>query len=346
MEKTINRLLLKETELASIDSLLQEITSQYQSVESAEFLQVAATYAQEMPGRIRGFLNNFKLVEPSSGACMISGCQIVDEQIGQTPSHWMFKSESSPTLKEEIYLTLLGTLLGDVIAWATQQDGHIVHDIMPIRSHEDEQLGSGSKQLLWWHTEDAFHAYRGDYLGMMCLRNPDNVATTYACMDMVDLSERQIDLLFEPRYTIRPDKSHDIKNSSPLQRVETDRLQQLAYQQVEQMNHSPQKVSVLFGDKQSPYLRIDPFFMDPLSNDDEAQAALDTLVKSIDENVTDLVLHPGDVLFIDNYRTVHGRKPFSARYDGRDRWLKRINIARDLRKSRSSRLSSWSRVIH
>ena len=85
--------------------------------------------------------------------------------------------------------------------------------------------------------------------------------------------------------------------------------------------------------------------MDRLSDDEEAQAALDSLVKSIDENLTDLVIQPGDVLFIDNYRTVHGRRPFAARYDGQDRWLKRINIARDLRKSRSSRQFSWSRVI-
>jgi enduracididine beta-hydroxylase len=35
----------------------------------------------------------------------------------------------------------------------------------------------------------------------------------------------------------------------------------------------------------------------------------------------------------------------SARYDGTGRWLKRINIARDLRKSRAFRVSSDSRII-
>jgi alpha-ketoglutarate-dependent taurine dioxygenase len=57
------------------------------------------------------------------------------------------------------------------------------------------------------------------------------------------------------------------------------------------------------------------------------------------------VLEPGDFVFIDNYRAVHGRKPFKARYDGNDRWLKRINITRDLRKSRDARLSSTERLI-
>lgn len=41
--------------------------------------------------------------------------------------------------------------------------------------------------------------------------------------------------------------------------------------------------------------------------------------------------------FLDNCRIVHERKPFKARHDGTDRWLKRLNVACDLRKSRSSR---------
>jgi alpha-ketoglutarate-dependent taurine dioxygenase len=69
------------------------------------------------------------------------------------------------------------------------------------------------------------------------------------------------------------------------------------------------------------------------------------LIKLIDESLTDLVLQAGDICFIDNYRAVHGRRPFKARYDGTDRWLKRVNIARDLRKSRGLRVSNLSRVI-
>jgi enduracididine beta-hydroxylase len=59
-----------------------------------------------------------------------------------------------------------------------------------------------------------------------------------------------------------------------------------------------------------------------------------------------LVLEPGDYVFIDNYRTVHGRKPFKARYDGNDRWLKRTNITKDLRKSRAARISCTDRLIY
>ncbi len=92
-------------------------------------------------------------------------------------------------------------------------------------------------------------------------------------------------------------------------------------------------------------MRLDPYFMEHLDDDPEAQEALDALVEQIDTNLKDLTLKSGDICFIDNYRVVHGRKPFTARYDGNDRWLKRLNIVRDLRKSRSSRGSAQSLIL-
>jgi len=38
----------------------------------------------------------------------------------------------------------------------------------------------------------------------------------------------------------------------------------------------------------------------------------------------------GDLLCIDNRRTVHGRTAFSPRYDGFDRWIQRSFVVRDL----------------
>ena len=74
--------------------------------------------------------------------------------------------------------------------------------------------------------------------------------------------------------------------------------------------------------------------------------ALDTLTKGIDDRLTGLAMRPGDILMIDNYTTVHGRQPFRPTFNGRDRWLKRINISRDLRRSRDNRTAADSRVIY
>ncbi len=345
----MDQIILSDSEVHSIQSLISNIVSQSSSIEEPNFIQDANIYAHELPKRIRKFLNTFRLTEPPSGICIISGYPINDCKIGETPSHWNWKFEVSKTLEETIFLILLGSLLGDVFGWITQQDGRIVHNVVPIKEHENEQLGSGSKQPLSWHIEDAFHPYRGDYIGLMCLRNPDRVPTTFVSIDMVDLlrlEPKQIKILFESRFLICPDESHLKKNRSDLQKQpqELDTLLDSSYSKIDQMNNSPGKLPVFFGSPTSPYLRIDPYFM-PSLDDEEAQLALDTLVREIDSKIMELVLQPGDYCFINNYKSVHGRKAFQARLDGSDRWLKRVNITRDIRKSRDSRTSCMSRII-
>ena len=314
----MHRLELTEGEVGAILPLVKEVASQHGSVEEADFLDSASTYAQELPRRLRRFLNAFRLREPS-GVCVISGYPVDDSKIGKTPGHWRKEPGSSSTMEEEVFLNLCGALLGDAIAWSHQRDGLICQDLVPIEGHKDEMLGSGSELELVWHTEDARYPYRGDYIGLMCLRNPDAVPTTFASIDEVRLDPDQVEVLFEPRFVFRPDPSHP---------TDSER----------------EKAPVLFGDPRSPYVRFDPYSMDRPETE-EARSAMDYLIRAVDENVTGVALLPGECLFIDNYKAVHGRSSFKARFDGTDRWLKRINIARDLRKSRDVRKAPASRVI-
>jgi len=341
----INTLSLEASECDRIEPLLDEITSQYTSLEDENFLKDVPLFAHELPRRVRTFLNDFGMLEPQSGACMIRGYPVDFSRIGPTPEHWHNKPRVSRVLREEILLMLFGSLLGDAIGWATQQDGHLVHDIMPIKGLEQEQLGTGSEQLLWWHNEDAFHPFRGDYIAMMCLRNPDRVATTMACIDDVRLTKEQVKILFSPHFVIRPDESHQAKNKGSAKLDDGDDSLLAAYKQINQMNTAPQKIAVLYGDPAAPYLRIDPYFMDEVE-DEVVQNALNALIKSLEDALIDVALQPGEFLFIDNYKTVHGRRPFKARYDGNDRWLMRINITKDVRKSRAARRSCTSRVLY
>jgi Fe(II)/alpha-ketoglutarate-dependent arginine beta-hydroxylase len=319
---------------------LRELTDRFRSAENPEFLSQASVFAHELPRRVRQALNEFRLYEPASAVCRIAGYAIDDDAIGPTPAHWKERQTRCIPVQEEILLVLLGSLLGDPIAWATQQDGAVVHDIAPIKKHENEQLGSGSAQELTWHTEDAFHPFRGDYLGMMCLRNHDRVPTTFAALDIASLSPEHVALLFAPHYTIRPDESHLRKNridpaAAPLA---------TAHDRIDEMNTRPEKIAVLFGSPDSPYCRIDPYFMDPPELP-EAREALEQLIALIDARLEDMVLEAGEFCFIDNFKAVHGRRPFKARFDGTDRWLKRVNITRNLRLSRTARPAPESRLI-
>ncbi len=310
---------LTHEEVEEILPLVKEIASRHDSVEEADFLDSVITYAQELPRRIREFLNAFRLREPS-GVCVISRYPVADSKIGKTPAHWRKWPVDSSTLEEEVFLNLCGALLGDAIAWAHQRDGLICQDLIPIKEHQHAMLGSGSEVDLVWHTEDARYSYRGDYIGLMCLRNPDKVPTTYASIDDMDLDPRQVDVLFKPQFVFHPDPSHPTDTES-------------------------ETAAILFGDKGSPYVRFDPYSMDT-PQDREACQAFHYLQEKINEKITGVALEPGDVLFIDNYKAVHGRSSFKARFDGTDRWLKRITIARDLRASRSVREAPASRLIH
>ncbi|HEX7333135.1 MAG TPA: guanitoxin biosynthesis L-enduracididine beta-hydroxylase GntD [Pyrinomonadaceae bacterium] len=340
----MNKLSLSHYEIQSIESLLHDISSRYHSVDDLDFLLEVSFFAHELPRRLRRFLTEFKLLEPPAGVCLISGYPINQNKIGSTPSHWNDKAAVSRTLEEEMLFILCASLLGEPFGWVTQQDGHIIHEVLPIKEYAQEQISVGSEQTIWWHNEDAFHPYRGDYVGLMCLRNPDNVATTVAPVDAMDLEHSQFKVLFEPRFTILPDKSHQKEANTEAPEHDGESLE-LAFQKIAEMGIGREKVPILIGTPDSYYIRIDPYFMDSLDHDEEARAALDKLVNTIDERLNQVVLQPGDICFIDNYKAVHGRESFRAKYDGTDRWLKRINITRDLRKSRGSRSHTASRLI-
>lgn len=343
---TLYQISLNEAEQNGLESLLQNLSQRYSSVEDKDFLENSRLYSHELPLRLKKTIDRYAYREDGAGYCRISGYPLDMATLTPTPNDWANRVEPSPTIREEMFLVLCSCLLGDPIAWATQQNGYLVHDIMPMKKYEHEQLGFSSKELLTWHVEDAFHDYRGDYLGMMCLRNPTATATLFASIADIELSERDLALLAKPVYTIRPDESHKAKNK-------VDGLAQAdieagdltsSYDFIEQLSTKPDPIPVLFGDLRDPYLRVDPFFMEE-PDDTECAAALDRLVHAIEDKMQHLVLQPGETLFVDNFRAVHGRLPFEAKYDGSDRWLKRVNVARDLRKSRARRRNAIDRRI-
>lgn len=340
---------LSQKEVSAVKAQTAEISRRFESVEDEEFLEQALTRAQELPDGLREFLNKFRLTE-NSAACVISGYPVDDTMIGPTPSHWVERPVAR-TLQADIFFLLCASLLGDPVAWSTQQDGRIMHDVLPIKGHEFEQLGTGSRELLTWHTEEAFHPLRADYIGLLCLRNPDGIETTYATIDDLlrghGLSDEILSMLREPIFAIRPDRSHLPVNagSAPLTGKRAE-LTQKCYEWIMAIDQDPEKVPILYGAEEAPYIRLDPYFMDKTASDARAARALEEICRLIDMNLKNHSLAPGEVLFLDNYRAVHGRKAFRARFDGTDRWLKRLSVTRDLRKSRARRVNAASRIMY
>jgi Fe(II)/alpha-ketoglutarate-dependent arginine beta-hydroxylase len=342
----MDRIEITREELVEARPLIRMVAARYGKPDNDEFLNDVSAIAHELPRRIRKALCHFRLFEPASAVLVVSGWKVDDEKIGPTPRHWKQHTAENDTREEEMFFLLLASLLGEAIGWSTQQDGRVVHDVLPIKGHEHEQIGTGSEELITPHVEDAFHPYRADYLGLMCLRNPDRVPTTFAPISSVRLSEEALTILSSPHFVIRPDNSHLPKNACAGRRTpEEEALVRKAYRKVEQMAGNPERIPILSGDLKTPYVRMDAYFMDP-PEDPAARATFADLQRKVDEALQDCVMAPGEICFIDNFQALHGRKPFKARFDGRDRWFKRINVVRDLRKSRDARQSAASRVMY
>ncbi|WMP19412.1 guanitoxin biosynthesis L-enduracididine beta-hydroxylase GntD [Thiothrix lacustris] len=348
----ITKLMLTSEEARQTQSLLGSLAREFNTPEDTAFLHDAVVSSHELPQRVRRFLNDFRLKESADAAiCIISGYPIDNSKIGLTPLDRSSKNDTQRTLEEQMLLVLCGSLLGDPVGWSTQQAGHMVHDISPVKGQETDQTGSSSKEELYFHTEDAFHPYRGDYLGMMCLRNERQAATRVASSKVLaELPEDVIRILFQPRFAIRPDASqfekHRFAKVDDLGEEDFETFCAYSDAKIHKMQHEPEPIAILFGNTTDPYIRVDcSVYMDAL--DPEADAAIQVFTKAFNAALVDLELESGEICFIDNFRAVHGRTPFKypARYDGNDRWMKRINLTRDLRKSRDMRMTSTSRII-
>jgi Fe(II)/alpha-ketoglutarate-dependent arginine beta-hydroxylase len=339
----MDQISLTAAEVADCRAVVGELAASFVSVEDHDLLAKLSVYAHELPRSLRSRLNAFRLCE-SSAAVVVSGFPVDEDRIGPTPPNWGGQVDPVCTFPEDAFFMLCASLLGEPFGWATQQGSRLLHDIVPIRGHEELQLNSASTARIWWHVEDAFHPFRAEYLGMMCLRNPDRVATTYAPVTSVKLAPDVVEVLFQRRFVIRPDESHQIEADSDL--AGGGALVRRSYERVGRMRDEPTRIAVLFGDPEAPYLRLDPYFMDRTPDDPDAEAALQALCTELDRALTEVALLPGQVIFVDNYRAVHGRNPFRPRYDGRDRWMKRVNVTRDLRKSRELRSGPAARVLY
>jgi len=78
---------------------------------------------------------------------------------------------------------------------------------------------------------------------------------------------------------------------------------------------------ILSNSNTNPFLRFDQDLMQGM--DAESNRLIDKIVDIYYKKRIAHCIEPGDIIFIDNNRVVHGRSPFFPRYDGSDRFLTR-----------------------
>ncbi|MGC4806832.1 guanitoxin biosynthesis L-enduracididine beta-hydroxylase GntD [Micromonospora sp. DT233] len=318
---TVAEVELTDADRTALAALLARLQERYDTPEDPDFLRRAATLGAALPEAVLERIRDMRHLEASAALVLRGGP--VPTLTTPTPDHWSLRPVAA-SVPHDFWLALVCSQLGEPMAWSTLQHGSVFNDVAPVRGAEQAQTGQGSTAELEFHVEDAFDDDRCDYFGLLALRNVDAVATTVASIGAIDLDDADA-VLFEPRFLIRPDPEH-VRGAGG--RAPT-----------------PKPCAVLFGAPDAPYLRVDPAFTDALPGDRAAAEAFASLCRRLDAAAVPVALSPGDLLLLDNYRSVHGRQPFRPRYDGTDRWLRKLAVTRDLRRSRARRSSPDDRVI-
>jgi Fe(II)/alpha-ketoglutarate-dependent arginine beta-hydroxylase len=315
---------LSPNELGELLALVKSLRDVEKLPSSPAFYDRNWPALEQLPAGLRRFFAHLRRTE-ASAAGVVHGFPVDDGAIGPTPDHWEVAADCERTLDHEIYLGLCGMALGEPFTWASLQSARIVQNILPIAGDEQRQNGYGSDAPLAFHTEDAFHPDRCDYLLLFGLRNDDRVPTTVAAVRDVTLSTEDREVLMQRRFHILPDHEH-------IRQLSLRGPDHPALREMLRMRDEPERVAVLFGHPDRPYLRIDQPFMSCVGGDPVAERALGRLIGELERVLRDVVVGPGTLLVVDNYAAAHGRRSFRSRYDGTDRWLKKITVRRDLRR--------------
>ncbi|WJE50465.1 TauD/TfdA family dioxygenase [Bacillus cereus] len=271
--------------------------------------------SQKLPKRIFESLLEFRREPNEYGTILIQNLP-VDPELPLTPLDGKISIEKD-TFYSEYCLLLFMLQLGEPIAYSDEKEGALIQNICPVKGQEQKQENTGSSYLEF-HTEDGFHPYKPDYLSLIGLRSDHERTAKTATASIRKVIHKipsvAIDLLRKPLYRLRL--------SSSFTKGETSVI------------HSP-NIPILSGNILAPDMCIDYFLMESIHP--EGEWALNILKEELLKETIDFVLGPGDMIIIDNRIAAHARTSFTPRYDGEDRWLQRIFIVEDFRKSSYSR---------
>ncbi len=287
------------------------------------FFEEARLLFHEMPRRIRQALLDFAKRGNADGALLLRNLP-TDPEVPPTPTR-SGEQTSKATAFSELWMCCVASALGEPVAYLQEKQGNLFQDVYPTLQNADKLSSESSSILLDFHTEIAFHPYMPEYLLLYGLRqDPEKQART------IFSSIRRFFHLLPPG--VRDTLFSDLFRSGV----------DYSFGNVDELPGAGPLVSILFGDRLDPFLRYDLDLM--VGQTPEAEHALQVVRELVNQARRDVVIEPGSLLVLDNRRCVHARSDFKAYYDGRDRWLQRMAVVRDLEPSHSDRVRG-TRII-
>ncbi|MFJ2609299.1 TauD/TfdA family dioxygenase [Streptomyces sp. NPDC091279] len=280
-------------------------------VDDVAWLAAARHAWEDVPAGMRRAVREFRRHSGPEGALVLRGLPIGAPDLPATP---MVKGsvQRVPSLSAATLL-LFAAGLGDPAAFAAEKSGALVQDVVPVPGQETVQGNVGSVELTF-HTENAFHPHRPDYVMLLCLRSDHEgiaeLRTSCVRQILPRLTAATREALGRPEYVSDAPPSFGPAAGGAVH-------------------------AVLSGDPEDPDLCFDQAAT--RGTTPEGRAALAELAEVAHRTYTGVLLRPGDLAVVDNRVTLHGRSAFTPRYDGGDRWLQRTFAFSDLRRSRDHR---------
>ena len=223
----------------------------------------------------------------------------IDDVLPETPTV-NYAADNLSLLADTIVATM-ASLFGTLYTIDGKGMGRHIHNMFPVLGDEHTQLASSSKTALEWHTEEAFHPARPDWLALFCVRSDFQATTRVARARDLHLDLEVVRILRQPIFQLEIDETYTKMSTSKVV-----------------------VSSVLVGPEENPEIVFDPAYT-VFENDAQSSAvrAVATAATNVCHCIT---LLPGDLLVLDNRRVLHARSSFVPRMDGTDRWLKRAFI--------------------
>ncbi len=224
---------------------------------------------------------------------------------GPTPS-----TPGRPTSGYNVALALiLACANGEPVGYRQEGRGALLHELVPTQQDARRQTSLSSDVELLMHIETAFHLHRPEAVVLSCLRgDPNGEAQTLVSSvprALAQLSLTDITVLSEARYRTSVDESF----GGGRERLSLP-------------------FAVLRGSTYDPLVTFDLDLL--VAGDDTAARALARLNEAVLAERVGVALRAREVLVVANRHAVHGRTPFTARFDGTDRWLLRSMVVGQL----------------
>lgn len=317
----LHTLTINNTERGEILELLARARPLCNQSDEA-FIREGVVLARFLPYRLQSEIRQFVLDDHLSALLVRGNPTETFASIATPPTHPL----APPRLLNDAEL-LCGfymALLGEPFGFASQQSGNLFNHIIAVKESEAVSNSSaGSRFHFDFHTEDAFHSYPPDYLGLFCVRNHECAITSLAEIPLDLINDRDRQLLMTCPIAMQPNAMHVDGGATA------------------QYHHS-----VLDGNIDQPYIRLNLNTLSlPDISDINLREALRRLVEIIRNSYTSVVLESGDMLIINNRLSLHRRDRYEPRYDAMSRWLIRAVVQSDIRRTRSLRATAASRII-